>query len=108
MGQGKMLQTLSIIGITINIVGLLTNGLSLSVLYGKEPVFKSQLLLYIRHQTIMDALSCVVGILKMIMFVFSTNSYSQSLLLCTQSNVSTSISSITVTGNSDRELDLCY
>ena len=60
-----MLQTLSIIGITINIVGLLTNGLSLSIIYGKEPVFKSHLLLYIRHQTIMDALSCVVGILIM-------------------------------------------
>ena len=66
MGQGKMLQTLSIIGITINTVGLLSNGLSLSILYGKEPVFKSHLLLHIRHQTIMDALSCVVGILIMV------------------------------------------
>ena len=66
MGEDKFLQTLSIIGITINTVGLLINGLSLSILYGKEPVFKSHLLLYIRHQTIMDALSCVVGILIMV------------------------------------------
>ena len=66
MGEDKFLQTLSIIGITINTVGLLINGLSLSVLYGKEPVFKSHLLLYIRHQTITDALSCVVGILIMV------------------------------------------
>ena len=59
------LQDLAIVGIVLNVFGLLTNGLSLSILYGKDVGFKSNLLVLIRHQTIVDMVSCVIGLLMM-------------------------------------------